>query len=406
MTIGEHPDVSRRELRRIDRVGDRGPRRRDRHSLLLERLRDRGPAGGGLDRRGELRARCGHGLTVGQRHRRRARRRFGVLAGSASGRPRRTPAGRRRIPGRVSSRRLHVAAAAIASRQREAAGHAEPGCRRAVLLPRRSGNARHRRRTSASAPAAAASRCRVASPTIVVQAVRRRSGSSRVPLRRTEFGRRRAGAARAAGAGRASAARVGLERVVQRCPGGHQRRLRRVVQARVGDHGPDVPELADQEPLEIPRPGRGVQVRSRCHRASVSCCSVFSASRPRSGLQMRVEDRRDHLQVELSVRRILMCQSGFRAADGVGRVAFLVVGADRVVRRRPSRHCPDMVRDSSQVRCGADNSPVWTAATAPAGVRRRSAPAARPAQPLSRGRASRACDTTAAISRCLATRNL
>ena len=127
---------------------------------------------------------------------------------------------------------------------------------------------------------------------------------------------------------------LGLTGVIQRRPRSHQRRIRRVVEARTGDHSTDVPELADQEALKVARSGRGVQVRSGGHRALDVALQLGQRFSPGRALLVRVEHSRDHLQVNLSGRRVLVRQSYFGISDRVGRIALLVLRADRVVRHR------------------------------------------------------------------------
>ena len=86
----------------------------------------------------------------------------------------------------------------------------------------------------------------------------------------------------------------------------------------------DIPELADQESLEVARSRRGVQIGSRSHRR-LDIVLQFVQGFPATGiLLMRIENCRDHLQVELRSGRVLLCQSSFGIPDGVGRISLLM----------------------------------------------------------------------------------
>ena len=66
---------------------------------------------------------------------------------------------------------------------------------------------------------------------------------------------------------------------------------------------------------------------------SMSRCSSVQGLRTGGGLLVCVENCRHYLQVDLRGCRVLMCQSNFRIPDRVRRIALLMFGGGRVVRR-------------------------------------------------------------------------
>ncbi len=104
--------------------------------------------------------------------------------------------------------------------------------------------------------------------------------------------------------------------LVQRGPGTGQHGLRRVVQAGVVHYGADLAQLADQVALEVPRTGRGVQIGAHRHRVLDLRLQPTQLCTTVGGGAVRVQHGRDHQQVQLGGRRVLMCQIGFRLFDG------------------------------------------------------------------------------------------
>ena len=64
--------------------------------------------------------------------------------------------------------------------------------------------------------------------------------------------------------------------------------------------------------------------------ASISCCNLVSVALPSAAFRCAIQDRRNHVQVELRTCRVLVCQGSFGGGDSFGSVSLLTV-------RRPAR---------------------------------------------------------------------